>query len=273
MLWIMQNDSALVVRAAELVGRAKHLVAFTGAGISAGSGIPTYRGEGGMWTRMDPEKVASIDYFDRDPSYYWRFFQEVRFATLAEARPNNAHLALADLERRGLLRTIITQNIDGLHQQAGSRSVLELHGNTRRFFCRRCHEPFDLDAIHKMLERSLPPPCPACGGVIRPDVVFFGEMLPEAVLRESLDSARSADVMLVVGSSLVVHPAASLPIITMEHGGHVIIVSKGETAMDRVASIKIDDDAARVLPGIVAALPPEPPDPGEPLVARDQPAG
>lgn len=252
----MQNENALVFRAAELLGRADRLVAFTGAGISAGSGIPTYRGAGGLWTRWDPEKYASIDYFDRDPSYFWRFFQEVRFATLAEARPNDAHLALAELEAQGRLHTVITQNIDGLHWEAGSRSILELHGNTRRFFCRRCHEPFDLDAIQTLLAKSLPPPCPACGGVIRPDVVFFGEMLPEAILRESLDAARSADVMLVVGSSLVVHPAASLPIITMEHGGQVIIVNQGETPLDPVASVKIDADATRILPAVMAALPP-----------------
>ena len=254
----METEAARIVRAAELLAHARHLVAFTGAGISAGSGIPTYRGTGGMWHRWDPDKYASIDYFDRDPSYFWRFFQEVRFATLSEARPNPAHHALAALEARGLLGPIITQNIDGLHQEAGSRAVLELHGNTRRFFCRRCHAALDLDAIQTLLEQALPPPCPACGGVIRPDVVFFGEMLPEAVLRESLEAARSADVMLVVGSSLVVHPAASLPVITLEHGGEVIIVNQGETPLDSAATVKIDADATRVLPTLLEALPPPP---------------
>lgn len=247
------GDPALGKALAILQG-AKRLVAFTGAGISAGSGIPTYRGAGGLWTTYDPDKYASIRYFEKDPSYYWRFFRDVRYPALAEARPNAAHGALAALQAAGRLGAIITQNIDGLHQEAGARDVLELHGNTRRFRCQGCQAFFDLETVHRLLAEALPPPCPACGGGLRPDVVLFGEMLPEEVLRRSLEAARAADVMLVVGSSLLVHPAASLPVITLERGGQVIIVNVGETPLDRVAAVTLDADATAVLPALVSGL-------------------
>jgi NAD-dependent protein deacetylase/lipoamidase len=241
-------------RAAGLLRGAKRMVAFTGAGISADSGIPTYRGAGGLWSKYDPEKYANIDYFRRDPTYYWRFFRDVRHPVLDAARPNEAHAALAHLESSGRLDTVITQNIDGLHQEAGSERVLELHGNTRRFLCQQCAAVFGLDVTWERLQAALPPTCPDCGGGLRPDVVLFGEMLPEAVLRQAVEAARSADVILVVGSSLVVQPAAGLPVLTMEHGGRLIIVNVGETPLDRVATIKIDAGAAEVLPQLVGLM-------------------
>jgi NAD-dependent deacetylase len=244
----------LIARAAGLVRDARRLVAFTGAGISADSGIPTYRGTGGLWTEYDPAKYASIDYFRRDPAYYWRFFRDVRYPALDDARPNPAHAALAALERAGRLDAVITQNIDGLHQEAGSAQVLELHGNTRRFYCQQCGAALGLAAVWERLAAALPPPCPACGGGLRPDVVLFGERLGEAVLRRDVEVARTAEVMLVVGSSLVVQPAAGLPVLTMEHGGRVIIVNVGPTPLDPVAAVKIDAGAAEVLPQLVAHL-------------------
>ncbi len=233
---------------------AKRLVAFTGAGISADSGIPTYRGAGGLWSKYDPDKYASIDYFRRDPSYYWRFFRDVRYPVLEGAHPNDAHAALARLESTGRLGTVITQNIDGLHQEAGSERVLELHGNTRRFLCQQCAAVFGLEIVWKRLSEELPPTCPDCGGGLRPDVVLFGEMLPETVLRQAMEAARSADVILVVGSSLTVQPAAGLPVLTMEHGGRLIIVNVGPTPLDRVATIKIDAGAADVLPQLAGLI-------------------
>jgi NAD-dependent deacetylase len=252
----MPDDKArpLIARAAGLVRDARRLVAFTGAGISADSGIPTYRGAGGLWTEYDPAKYASIDYFRRDPAYYWRFFRDVRYPALDAARPNPAHAALAALERAGRLEAVITQNIDGLHQEAGSAQVLELHGNTRRFTCQLCGAALGLAAVWEGLATALPPPCPECGGGLRPDVVLFGERLDEAVLRRAVEVARAADVMLAIGSSLVVQPAAGLPVLTMEHGGRVIIVNVGPTPLDRVAAVKIDARAAEVLPQLAALL-------------------
>lgn len=244
----------LIGRAAGLLRGAQRRVAFTGAGVSADSGIPTYRGAGGLWTQYDPDKYANINYFKKDPAYYWRFFRDVRYPALAAAHPNAAHAALAALERSGRIDAIITQNIDGLHQEAGSEHVLELHGNTRRFLCQQCAAVVDLATVWELLQSALPPPCPECGGGLRPDVVLFGEMLPEQILRQAVEAARSADVMLVVGSSLVVQPAAGLPVLTLEHGGRVIIVNVGDTPLDGVAALKIDAGAAEVLPQLAALL-------------------
>jgi NAD-dependent deacetylase len=246
------NGQHLIGRAAGLLRGARRLVAFTGAGISADSGIPTYRGAGGLWTEYDPDKYANIDYFKKDPAYYWRFFRDVRYPALEGAQPNPAHAALATLEQAGRLTAVITQNIDGLHQEAGSARVLELHGNTRRFLCQQCAAVLDLATVWERLQDALPPPCPECGGGLRPDVVLFGEMLRAEILQQAVEAARSADVMLVVGSSLVVQPAAGLPVLTLEHGGRVIIVNVGETPLDRVAAVKIDAGAAEVLPQLVA---------------------
>ncbi len=250
-----ESLQSLISRAAGLCRGAERMVAFTGAGISADSGIPTYRGAGGgLWSKYDPDKYANINYFRKDPSYYWRFFRDVRHSFLDAARPNTAHEALAQLESSGKLKTVITQNIDGLHQEAGSARVLELHGNTRRFLCQQCATVFGLTVVWERLQASLPPTCPECGGELRPDVVLFGEMLPETVLREAVEAARTADVILVVGSSLVVHPAAGLPVLTMEHGGRLIIVNVGETPLDGMATLKIDAGAAEVLPQLVGLM-------------------
>ena len=248
MLGPMSIPTDALDQAAERIARAERVVAFTGAGCSASSGIPTYRGAGGLWTEYDPDKYANIQYFDKDPSYYWRFFRDVRYPALAEAHPNAAHDCLAAWQKRGTLSHLITQNIDGLHQEAGSPDVIELHGNTRRYYCRGCGARYRLSQVKQLLDEALPPPCPACQGSIRPDVVFFGEGLSEDVLRAALQAARDADLMLVVGSSLVVQPAASLPVITLEHGGEVIIVNVGETPLDRVAQLTFDADAAELLP-------------------------
>ena len=247
----MPSEAETVCRAAALITGAKRLVVFTGAGLSASSGLSTYRGAGGLWTQYDPQKYAHIGTFEKDPSYYWRFFRDVRYPALVHARPNAAHRALATAEQAGRIHCLITQNIDGLHQEAGSQKVLELHGNTRRFHCIRCAHPQGLMDVHRLLEAQLPPPCPECGGPLRPDVVFFGEHLPEEVLRGALEAARASDVILVVGSSLVVQPAAGLPVLTLEHGGRLIIVNLGETPLDQVATVKIDAPATDVLPRIL----------------------
>jgi NAD-dependent deacetylase len=235
----------------ELVAASERLVAFTGAGISAESGIPTYRGEGGVWNRYDPGKYANIDYFMQDPSYYWNFFRDVRYPVLKRAHPNPAHRALAELETRGSLGSLITQNIDGLHQEAGSSNVLELHGNTRRIVCLDCGRKHTLDEVYELTGKSLPPVCTACSGRLKPDVVFFGEALPEAVLAQAVEDSQDCDLFLVVGSSLVVQPAATLPALAARGGAKLVIVNKGPTPLDSIADLVLNDAASEVLGGLL----------------------
>jgi len=231
----------------DILSQAKHLVAFTGAGISAESGIPTYRGDDGVWHKYDPSIYANIDYFLEDSTYYWNFYKDVRYPALMKARPNDAHLALARLEEKGLLKAVITQNIDGLHQAAGSRRVLELHGNTTRISCLSCGHTHTMDEVFNILKTQLPPPCAACGGQIKPDVVFFGEQLPGDVLAQAAEEARSCDVFVVVGSSLVVQPAASLPVMAKQAGAKVCIINKDPTPLDAMADIVVNEGASDVL--------------------------
>ena len=233
-----------------LISAAQRLVAFTGAGISAESGIPTYRGDDGVWHKYDPARYANINYFLEDPSYYWNFFKEVRYPALKKAQPNPAHRALAALEKRGALRAVITQNIDGLHQAAGSRRVMELHGNTRRIICLDCAAGYGMDEVHSQLATRLPPTCPSCNGRLKPDVVFFGESLPGDVLDAAVSEARSCDLFLVVGSSLVVQPAASLPVLAKQHGARLAILNKDSTPLDELADVVLHRGAAEVLGGL-----------------------
>ncbi|MBN1771984.1 MAG: Sir2 family NAD-dependent protein deacetylase [Deltaproteobacteria bacterium] len=239
--------------ARRLVAAAARITAFTGAGISAESGIPTYRGAGGLWREYDPAKFADIDYFREDPSYYWRFFRDVRYRIVAEARPNAGHLALAELERRGKLEAIVTQNIDGLHQAAGSRRVYELHGNTRAIDCLDCGATYDFAAVHEQVRTELPPRCRACGGRLKPRVVFFGESLPERALKAATAVTASCDLLLVVGSTLQVHPAASLPPLAKQVGARVVIVNVGPTAMDDLADAFLEGPAGTILPQLLEA--------------------
>ena len=230
---------------------AERMVAFTGAGISAESGIPTYRGAGGVWTQYDPGKYANIDYFLEDPSYYWNFFRDVRYPVLKQAAPNAAHRALAELEARGPLRAVITQNIDGLHQAAGSRQVLELHGNTRRILCLGCGRAHTLDEVYGQTHERMPPVCSSCAGMLKPDVVFFGEALPEEVLAQAVRETQTCDLYLVVGSSLVVQPAATLPALATRSGARLIIVNKDPTPLDAIADLVVREAATEALAGLL----------------------
>lgn len=230
-----------------MIDNSKRMVAFTGAGISAESGIPTYRGAGGMWTKYDPEKYASIDYFRRDPTYYWRFFRDVRHDNIIRARPNLAHLALAELERRGKLTAVITQNIDGVHQKAESRRILELHGNTTRFYCVGCRESYDFDTVWKILETQLPPLCSKCSDVLRPDVVLYGEMLPPDTVMQAENEVALCDLMIVIGSSLVVYPAANMPYQAKLAGANLAIINIDPTGLDSLADLVIHKPAGNLL--------------------------
>ena len=235
----------------DLIARSNNLVVFTGAGISAESGIPTYRGKGGLWNKYDPDKYANIDFFREDPTYFWRFFRDVRFHLLNEAQPNPAHLALVKLEESSKLKAIITQNIDGLHQQAGSGQVVELHGSARRFLCLQCSGREGMVEVFARLAREFPPFCISCGGQLRPETVFFGELLSTTVLVEAVRRVQESDLFIVIGSSLVVQPAAQLPVLAKENGGKLVIINNEPTPLDALADLVYHSPASEVLSGVV----------------------
>jgi len=244
------SPAADLTRAAELVAAARHGVAFTGAGVSAESGIRTFRGEGGLWRRYDPYKVASIEGFRRDPAVYWRVATE-GWKRYQEARPNPGHVALAALEEAGHLAGVVTQNTDGLHRDAGTRRLIELHGNGRTVRCLDCGATESRADVQARLERELPPRCPVCGGMhMKPEVVFFGEALPSGAMMEAFRMARECDLMLVVGSSLQVYPAADVPEVAADRGVPLVIVNDEPTPMDVAAKVVVRGRSGEALPEI-----------------------
>jgi NAD-dependent deacetylase len=246
------TDAALA-EAAVMLSRARSAIAFTGAGISVESGIPHFRGEGGLWTKFDPYKVAHIDTFRKDPAQYWTYSLNHR---RTDAQPNPAHRALVELERRGHLRAVVTQNTDGLHQRAGSTQVIELHGSSHGVVCLDCDSRFPRDQVDRMNREHCPPSCPSCGGrFLKPTVVLFGEALPMPALRDAQALAMTADVVLIVGSSLQVYPAAGIPRLAREHGAELCIVNAEPTPFDDLAALVIHGKAGEVLPDIVNRVP------------------
>lgn len=239
-----------VTRLAELIERRRPCVVLTGAGISTESGIPDFRSPEGLWARYDPAQVAHIDAFRRDPVRVWEFYA-LRLDALAQAEPNDGHRALAELEQHGWIRAIVTQNVDGLHQRAGSRDVVEVHGSLREAECLACGVRVPMaDAI-----ASLPlPACPDCGDVLKPGVVMFGELLPVVAIERAQQLAADAGLLLVVGSSLEVHPVAALPGETLAAGGALALVNRGGTPWDSRAELVLDAGAGETLRAAAAAL-------------------
>ncbi len=243
-----------VGRLAELIRESGSTVALTGAGVSVPSGIPDFRTpEKGLWENVDPMEVAHIDVFERDPARFWSYYRP-RFHSLGDKRPNAAHEALAELERRGLLAGLITQNIDRLHRAAGSREVVEVHGSIETSGCRACGASYGLEEVDALFDGDGVAVCASCGGAVKPDVVLFGEMLPEAAIRQAQALAASADLMICIGSSLVVHPVASLPALTVAGGGKLAIVTQGETPYDGDAVLKLDGEVDAELSALLAEL-------------------
>lgn len=240
---------------AELLATSRRAVALTGAGVSVPSGIPDFRSpESGLWARVDPREVAHIDAFRRDPDTFWGFYGR-RFASLHDKEPNAAHRALAELERRGLLRALITQNIDRLHRRAGSKKVIEVHGSIERSSCPRCGSEVSLAEVLELLAAcDGAPPCPTCLGPLKPGVVLFGEWLPAAAWAEAERLACEADLIVCVGSSLEVHPVAGLPEATLAGGGRLALVTQGRTPYDAQAAVKLGGDVAEEMADVLSAL-------------------
>jgi NAD-dependent deacetylase len=248
------SDAEEIERLAELIGSVERVVALTGAGISVPSGIPDFRTPGkGIWARVDPMKVATIDAFHSDTKGFWDFYRP-RFQELGEKRPNPAHEALVELEGLGKLDAVITQNIDMLHRRAGSGEVIEVHGSMGSCSCTTCGAGWSLEEVEALFESDGIATCTACMGKVKPDVILFGELLPEAAIDRARELAEGADLMLCVGSSLEVFPVAGLPELTLATGGRVAIVTQGPTPYDGQAAVRLSGEVAEQLPAVVAAL-------------------
>jgi NAD-dependent protein deacetylase/lipoamidase len=246
-----------VERLALLVRARLPCVVLTGAGVSTESGIPDFRSATGIWAQYDPMEYATIDAFLADPVKVWEFYAQ-RLAVLGDARPNDGHVALAELEERGWVEAVITQNIDRLHERAGSRAVTEVHGSIRSSSCLDCGTVVPFHEVMRLLAGAPAPLCPRCGRVLKPDVVMFGELLPAGAIEHASRLAAAARLLIVVGSTLEVHPVAALPLETLAAGGSLAIVNRGATAFDGRASVRIDAGAGETLRALAAALPERP---------------
>jgi NAD-dependent deacetylase len=240
---------------ASWIRQARRVTVLTGAGISTDSGIPDFRGPNGVWTK-DPEaeRLSHIRHYMADAEVRALVWKKRLEHPAWEARPNPAHRALADLERKGHLHTLVTQNIDGLHQRAGSRDVVEVHGSIRSSTCPGCGAAYGLDDLLALVEDAEAPACPRCGEIVKPDVVMFGELLPEAAIDRAYELARATRLLLVVGSTLEVWPVSMLPHETVASGGDVAIVNKGPTSFDERAAVRIEGGAGETLAALVERL-------------------
>ena len=248
-----------IARAAQLLANGHYTAVLTGAGISTPSGIPDFRSPtSGLWEHADPMVVASLDGFRRNPGAFYNWIGPLALK-MGAAAPNPAHMAIAQLERMGIVRSVITQNIDQLHQRAGSTRVMELHGSIGNVTCTRCadHSPAD-EVWRPPYTDGRVPLCRRCGGVLKPDVVLFGEMLPERVLLAAQREVALCDVLLIAGSSLEVYPAAELPAIAIRNGAAIIVVNYEPTYIDSQARVVLHQDVARALPDIVCRIAKDP---------------
>jgi NAD-dependent deacetylase len=236
-----------------MIREARSVVALTGAGISVPSGIPDFRTPGkGLWEKVDPMEVAHIDAFHRDTKRFWSFYRP-RFAHLSDKEPNGAHHALAELEARGMVDAVITQNIDRLHAKAGSERVIEVHGSIATSSCTACNARYPLERVGELFDDGIAT-CACCAVKVKPDVVLFGELLPERAMAEAQELCTGADLLLCVGSSLEVYPVAGLPELTLSSGGRVALVTQGPTPYDGEAALKLDGDVVDELESVLAAI-------------------
>ena len=229
-------------RLVHLLQNSTSAVAFTGAGVSTLSGIADFRGKNGLYTRKDIDagKLFDVGYFHRDPSYYYMKSKDFIY-NLEEKTPSLVHTELARMEAMGIVKAVITQNIDLLHQKAGSKRVIEVHGSPLVHRCLSCGKTWNFDEIAETVQRDVVPSCDACGGVVKPDITFFGEALPADAVEEAIELSEQADVMLVLGSSLTVQPAASFPVYALRNGGKLVIVNNMDTPLDGRAELTYSD--------------------------------
>ena len=241
-------DDRLIQRAAKDIFQSKKTIALTGAGISVESGIPEFRGSGGLWERYDPNEYAHIQAFYSNPDRVWLMLKEM-FLLVMTAKPNPAHIGLAELEQMGFLSSIVTQNVDGLHQAAGSKNVIEFHGSHRTLSCLKCSTK--IEGASLTLE-DLPPRCSRCSSLLKPDVVFFGEPIPWEAQMMSLRESKSCSAVLVIGTSAVIYPAATIPVTAKENGAIVIEINKESTPItDEISDYLICGSAGEIIPAIV----------------------
>jgi len=249
-----QRAGSAAAELAELIRDSNRVVALTGAGVSVPSGIPDFRTPGkGLWAKVDPVAVATIEAFHRDTQRFWDFYRP-RFHDLADKEPNPAHTVLAELERRGRLQAVITQNIDRLHRKAGSEDVIEVHGSIATASCTSCGETYPLEQVESLFDPDGVATCTGCAGKVKPDVVLFGELLPADAMARAEQLCSSADLLLCIGSSLEVHPVAGLPGLTLAQGGRIAIVTKSPTPYDSDAAVRLDGDVAEELQAVLASL-------------------
>ncbi|MFX1553434.1 MAG: NAD-dependent deacetylase [Promethearchaeota archaeon] len=248
-------DKENIRKAAKLLLNSKSAIVLTGAGISTESGIPDFRGEGGIWEKYKPEIYGNIQSFLRDPSKFWQMAEDIA-PTLFNAEPNPGHYAIADLEKMNIIKAVITQNVDELHQKAGSIIVYEVHGNINRFTCLGCRASYSKEQLLRKLkkEKNIPPVCDYCAAPLKPSVVLFGEDLPNFEKYMSIDLAKKSDIMLIAGSSLLVAPICDLPIFTLRNKGKIIIINDEPTHLDERAEIVINNKTGIVLPLIVEEI-------------------
>ncbi len=250
MYYFQKAQKTEVHEAAKQLLKEGNTVALTGAGISVASGIRPFRGKGGLWEKYDPEEVANINNFIRNPAASWVALKEI-MDVVEVARPNPAHLSLAALEKMGILSSVITQNVDGLHQEAGNSYVIEFHGNTRRVICMDCRAFY---AAREINMDSLPPHCPACNGLLKPDAVFFGEAIPRTALEQARTEVHQCRIALVIGTSGMVEPAASLPFLAQEKDAVVIEINSERSFLTSRVDIFLEGKAEEVLPLLVEQI-------------------
>lgn len=237
-----------ILKAAELLHKSSYTTAFTGAGISVESGIPPFRGETGLWSKYDPI-VLDIDYFHSHPLESWKVIKEIFYDFFGKAKPNQAHKVLAYLEAKGVIKNIITQNIDNLHQEAGSKEVYEFHGNSRELVCTKCGIRFAMGDINF---DNLPVTCDACGGLVKPDFIFFGEGIPTLAYERSLEAAQKADLFLVIGTTGEIMPASQIPVIAKNNGATIIeINTEPSNYTHSITDIFLQGKASEMMEGIL----------------------
>jgi NAD-dependent deacetylase len=250
----MEPLQTQIQQAVALIKQADQIVAMTGAGISTPSGIPDFRSpDSGLWDQVDPMAVASIFAFRQNPANFYHWIHPLA-GTLLDAQPNPAHYALAALEAAGKLQAVITQNIDDLHAKAGSDTIYELHGNLREATCTQCYQAQNSQAVFREFVQNGQTPRCECGGVLKPNVILFGEQLPMREFVAAQMAVKTADLMLLVGSSLETAPASDLPLLALDNGAKLVIINYQPTYLDLEADVLIRADVAEVLPQIVALV-------------------